>query len=205
MSKRQQELLKLLLTHKEGLSADELAGSLAITRPAVRQHLSGLEVDGYVRRGDERKTAGRPGQTYVLSAAGANLFPKQYSWFSGLLLDAIKQERGSEGLSRWLEDIAGAIAASLAPRVAGKDDAERLDEVVAIMDELSFEARLVATADGPAIEASNCVYHDLARQHPEVCRFDVALLSKLSGKPLEQHECMVRGGHVCRFKATGTP
>lgn len=202
--RRQQDLLKLLMRNKEGLSKDELAIALDITRTAVGQHLNALEVDGYVRRGEERKTAGRPGQTYVLTGKGTDLFPKQYTWFSGLLLQAMREERGSEGLALWLRQLAGTIANSLQPRLEGKTGQELTDEVVRIMDELAFEARAVSPAGEPAIEASNCIYHELAKSYPEICQFDMELLSRLTGQGLDHNECMVRGGNVCRFKLQGS-
>lgn len=198
LGKRQQELLRLLLKHKAGLSIDELATALGVTRPAVRQHLTALELDGYVAKGAEFRTAGRPGQAFVLTGKGTDLFPKQYSWFSALMLDALAAERGEEGLAAWLEDLAGPIAASLEPRLAGLEGAARLEAIAAIMNDLAFEA---APVEG-AIEASNCVYHELAKRHPAICRFDLALLSRLAGRPLTHEECMVRGGGVCRFRPT---
>lgn len=204
LGKRQQELLRLLLKHKAGLSIDELVVALGVTRPAVRQHLTALELDGYVTRGEERRTAGRPGQAYVLTAKGTELFPRQYSWFSGLLLDAIAQERGEDGLAAWLEDLAIPIAESLKPRLAGLEGPARLEAIAAIMNELAFEAVAVPGAHGApaALEASNCVYHALAKRHPSICKFDIALLSRLTGLPLTHEECMVRGGGVCRFRPT---
>ncbi len=204
LGKRQQELLRLLLKHKAGLSIDELATALGVTRPAVRQHLTALELDGYVAKGEERRTAGRPGQAYVLAAKGTDLFPKQYSWFSSLLLDAIARERGEEGLAAWLEDLAGPIAESLQPRLEGLTGEARLAAIVALMNELAYEAAAVPGTGGApaAIEASNCVYHELAKRHPAICQFDVALLSRLTGLPLTHEECMVRGGGVCRFRPT---
>ncbi len=205
LGKRQQELLKLMLMRKEGLSIDELAAEANITRPAVRQHLTSLEAAGFVCHGEERKTAGRPGQTFVLTKRGTDLFPKQYNWFSGLLLQAIKEERGSEGLSAWLREIAGAIGAGLTHRLEGMEDDRRLEAVVAIMNELAFESRAIHPDDSPderAIEASNCIYHDLARQFPEVCQFDLELLSQLTRSGITHQECMVRGGNTCRFRLT---
>jgi len=202
--RRQQELLKLMLKNKGGISIDELAAEAQITRPAVRQHLTALEAEGFVRKGEERKTAGRPGQTYVLTVRGTDLFPKQYSWFSALLLQAMKEERGSEGLEEWLRGLAGTVAASLESRLMDKDGERRLEEVVAILNELAFEANAVlpeGRPEAPAIEASNCVYHDLAQQFPEVCQFDLALLSKLTGSVVDHEECMVRGGTLCRFRS----
>lgn len=201
--RRQQELLRLMGKNKAGVSIDELAATTGITRTAVRQHLTAFEADGYVCKGEERRTAGRPGQTFVLTQRGLDLFPKQYSWFSGLLLHALKEERGSEGLTQWLKGMAGTIARSLQPRLEGLQEERRLQEVVAIMDELSFEADVSRAPGAPAIDASNCVYHELAKQFPEICQFDVELLSQLTGSELTHEECMVRGGNVCRFRTRG--
>lgn len=200
--RRQQELLRLMLQHRAGLSIDELASEAGVTRTAVRQHLSALEAEGFVGKGEERRTAGRPVQTYVLTTRGTDLFPKQYSWFSGLLLGALKEERGSEGLATWLRGLAGTIAKSLNSRVEGKEGAERLAEVTAILNELAFEARASQPtgSEQPALEASNCIYHDLARQFPEVCQFDLELLARLTGSGVDHQECMVRGGAICRFR-----
>lgn len=201
--KRQQELLQLMLRSREGVSIDELAAEANITRPAVRQHLTSLEAAGFVGKGEERRTAGRPGQTFVLTKRGKDLFPKQYNWFSGLLLQAIKDERGSEGLAEWLRGIAGTIGKSLQHRLEGKDDDRRLEEVVTIMNELAFESRSILPGDPSderAIEASNCIYHDLAGQFPEVCLFDVELLTHLTRSDIEHQTCMVRGGSLCRFR-----
>jgi predicted ArsR family transcriptional regulator len=201
--KRQQELLKLMLRSRDGVSIDELAAEASITRPAVRQHLTSLEAAGFVCKGEERRTAGRPGQTFILTKRGKDLFPKQYNWFSGLLLQAIKDERGSEGLAEWLHGIAGTIGKSLQHRLEGKDGDRRLEEVVTILNELTFESRSVLPDDPTgesAIEASNCIYHDLAEQFPEVCRFDIELLSQLTQSDIEHQACMVRGESLCRFR-----
>ncbi|HEX5539931.1 MAG TPA: HTH domain-containing protein, partial [Methylophilaceae bacterium] len=55
---RQKELLNLLLKNKRGMSSDELAEQLSITKNAVRQHLASLENDGLVARGTTRPSGG---------------------------------------------------------------------------------------------------------------------------------------------------
>ena len=59
---RQQELLQALLRHKQGLSIDLLASKLSISRNAIRQHLTSLERDGLVQKGDVAPSGGRPEQ-----------------------------------------------------------------------------------------------------------------------------------------------
>jgi predicted ArsR family transcriptional regulator len=68
------------------------------------------------------------------------------------------------------------------------------------MTELGYDARSAIAARVPEIQARNCVFHHLAQQHPSVCRFDLALLARASGRRVEHAECMLRGGKVCRFR-----
>lgn len=202
---RQQVLLRALHEHKEGLTIDELARQLNVTRTAIKQHLGSLEKSGYVKRGLLRiVTRGRPGRAFTLSAQGIDLFPKQYSWFSSLLLGTLKTEGGSDGLATRLRTIGKAIAASMSSRVESLHGRNRLEAVVGIMNELSYEARLDESTPGalPAIQAHNCVYHHLAQEYPEVCAFDLEILERLSGSKVNHQECIVRGGTVCRFVFT---
>ena len=72
ISSRQRQILELLLTNKAGLSIDEIASALDISRNAVQQHFTSLERDGYIQTGIMKKTAGRPVRTFVLTEAGVN-------------------------------------------------------------------------------------------------------------------------------------
>jgi predicted ArsR family transcriptional regulator len=140
----------------------------------------------------------------VLTDAGKEEFPRHYAWFAELLVEAITDEHGVAGLRTRLGRIASGVVAQLvhrAPRPAGHR--ERVGSLSELMDDLGYDASTAADADGaPTIEADNCVFHDLARKNPEVCQFDLALLSGYTGNHVELTECMARGGHVCRFKFT---
>ena len=89
---RQEELLRLLLKNKAGMTADELSAQLTITRNAVRQHLAALENDGLVKKSVTRASGGRPEQLYVLTDKGNECFPRHYAWFAQLLLQSVQQQ-----------------------------------------------------------------------------------------------------------------
>src|SRR5262245_31049520 len=74
IGERQRDLLTLLLNEKAGLTVDGLSSRLQISRNAVRQHLTALERDRLVQRGDTQPSGGRPEQLYQLTEAGAELF-----------------------------------------------------------------------------------------------------------------------------------
>jgi len=196
-------VLNELLEHKAGVTLDELAASVGLSRTAVNQHLIALEREGYVRKASPRKTGGRPLHVYVLTEQGANRFPKQYSWFSKLLIRTLRERFGEEEASRYMYDLGVKMSADLIPRLVGKNRVERIAEIVQIMNEAGFVARTVSPngADKlPRVECKNCVYHDLSKDYPEVCRFDVGFLSGLMGAEVEHQECMQRGGGACRFR-----
>ena len=199
---RQQQILELLLENKAGLSIDEIATALNISRNAVQQHFVALERDGYIQTGVLNKTAGRPVRSFVLTEAGINSFPKQYAWFSELILTDLKNEIGSESFQRYMHKLGNNLSKSLLSQFEGKQTDERIEELLKVMDGLGFKTRKMTDSGSHerTIEACNCIYHNLAQKHEEICEFDRALMSSLLDKDIEHVECMAKGGAVCRFK-----
>lgn len=200
----QRQLLRLLLENKKGLTIDEMVKALEITRTAVYQHVNSLENSGYIEKHALTKTAGRPGQIYVLADQGIDLFPKQYAWLSDLLLSNLKDELGSEGLENCLRRLGESLAEATRHPVRSTAPVDKIAEIAAFMRDLGYEASLTPRSDEklPNITACNCVYHHLAKKHHEVCSLDLALISALSGRKVRHLECMVRGGQACRFEIT---
>ena len=199
---RQQALLRLLLEHKAGLTTEELATQLGITRTAVRQHLAALGSGGLVATGPHRASGGRPQQLYVLSEAGKEQFPRGYAWLAELIVDSIKQDAGAPGLRQRLQ----ALGARVGRRLRGqgtesKTPQQAVAALTGIMEGLGYSASNTGTdADTPTIEASNCIFHTLAMKDPDICQFDLAMLSAYTGRRVDHQECMARGGNVCRFR-----
>jgi predicted ArsR family transcriptional regulator len=204
LGRRQKDLLKLLLRHKEGLTVDELGSKLGVTRNAVRQHLAALESDGFLAAGETKATGGRPTQLYVLSQKGKELFPRQYSWLAQLMLESVKQEAGGDGLRKRLHAMGVKVGNQLRaqnPHLRTRQD--RVLKLAELMEQLGYNTASTTVLNPTVISADNCVFHDLALKDPDVCQFDLALLSTFSDSSVEHQECMAKGGHVCRFKFRG--
>lgn len=197
---RQQQILNLLLDHESGLSIDDMALQLGISRNAVKQHLSGLEKQQLVREAALVNTGGRPARNYTLSEQGRNQFPKQYSWFSSLLLEALFQDLSLAEREQIMRDMALKLAESLVPDFVGKSLEAKLETLLKLMQSLGYHASLDATISAGGIKAANCVYHDLAQQYPEICQFDQALIESLLDRKVEQTACMAKQDCNCRFK-----
>lgn len=201
---RQQELLSQLLKHKSGATVDELATKLEITRNAIRQHLAVLEKDGFVTLGTSRPTGGRPEQLYILTEAGRELFPRHYSWFAQLIVESIKQESGEKGLKQRMEAMGELVAKDLRQQQAALEgQQQKVEKLATIMKQLGYDTENAKIVNGiPVIEANNCIFHNLAIKNPEICQFDIALMSTFTDSSINHEECMASGGNVCRFKFT---
>jgi len=205
VSARQTQILQLLLENRKGLSIDKIANALGISRTAILQHFSKLQQLNYICEGSLDKTAGRPVRNYCLTERGINFFPKQYSWFSELLLARLKQQMGAEGLSNYMYRLGEQVAQDFLPQMQNKNPIERIEHLLVIMQQLGFESSVQTSVDKPSprIQARNCIYHDIAQKHQEICQFDLALMSRLLDSEIELEECLAKSGCICQFKIVG--
>lgn len=202
LGNRQQALLKLLLKNKGGLTLEELSKYLKITRNAVRQHVAALENNGIVTEGVTRPSGGRPEQLYVLTDEGKEFFPRNYSWFAQLMVESIAQESGVAGLRQRLGTMGESVAQQLLSQNSMlKTREQKVEKLSEVMEELGYNTRSFAgNSEALTIEADNCIFHNLAMKNPEICEFDLALLSTFTDSTVNHEECMAKGGNVCRFK-----
>lgn len=203
LHQNQIKLLEYLLDHPSGGTLDELASHLGITRTAAKEHLVKIESLGYLKFEDTRGLVGRPRRRYLLSHEGHEAFPRQYSWLSNVLLELLAQDLGPREVSKIMERLAHKVARSMQERFNNtKSTAARLAEVTKALNELGYRAFLKQSdlRKGAIIEATNCVYHSVAKAHPELCRFDTEFIESTSGgMDVKLESCIARGGAVCRF------
>ncbi|MCK5831124.1 MAG: HTH domain-containing protein [Methylococcales bacterium] len=200
LGSRQEQILTLLLATKTGLSIDEIAGQQEISRNAVKQHMVVLEKEQLIKAAHLNSTKGRPAQCYVLTDLGINHFSKQYSWFCNLLLTELKEEIGADDFAGFMQRVGYKVAESLSPQFVGKSAEQKAETLASIMHNLGYQVSIAQTGDRATITAVNCVFHDLAQEHTELCEFDRALIHTLLDNPVEQTECMAKQGGACRFE-----
>lgn len=194
-----QRLLRQLLLSPDGCPVEVLCQRLRISHNAVRQHLTSLMTAGHVERVAPRATGGRPQARYGLTPAGRELFPRNYGAIAAALLSQLHARMGEDEVGALLQQLGTTVAATqaampaLGPEALARALAERLDA-------LGYEAVPARHGGDWQVEAFNCVFHALASQHPQVCRFDLAYMEGVTGRRMHHMECIVRGGNVCRFR-----
>lgn len=196
----QQRLLRQLLMSGGGCTVEDLCLRLKITHNAVRQHLTALMAQHYVERVDAIATGGRPQLRYAITLAGRELFPRNYGAIAGALLLRLEAQLGEQAVTNLLVELGTAVAGSQAPLPADLDDEAMIKALADRLDSLGYEAVPARSSGEWQVEAFNCVFHALAKQNPQVCKFDLAYLEAISGRKVALTACMLHGEHVCRFR-----
>jgi predicted ArsR family transcriptional regulator len=199
INQRQHDILEHFLTHKQGLSIEELADVLGISRTAVQQHFIALEHHGYIKKNTFDKTAGRPLARYAITDKGINHFPKHYAFLADLMLENLLETISSEEGEVYMTKLGGKLAGQL-HQFAGKSLHERVPILIETMNDLGFKVQETQNVEGKkCLQACNCIYHDLAQKHPQICQFDLALINTALGESVKLTRNMAQGDTVCEF------
>jgi DeoR family suf operon transcriptional repressor len=199
MSTRQELLLTLKRTG--GARAEELAGALAITPSAVRQHLTSLSADGLVAYEERRGGPGRPKHVYRLTESAEALFPKRYGDLASELLDYV-EDADPAMVERLFAKRRQRRIANAKTRLAGKPFADQVAELTKILDEDGYLAAVEVMDDGSyRIVEHNCAILEVARNYGHACSSELEFIRKaLPAASVERVQHMMAGAHVCAYE-----
>jgi len=157
-------------------SAREVARALNMSAPNVRHHLGVLLSEGLLEVGavSQRGGRGRPEKVYSLSqsALGDNL---------AVLVNALLEDKVN------LEAIGERVAKSQGMVFpASQPLPRRLSLLVEKLNEMQYQARWEAGAEGPRLIFGRCPFAKVIEAHPELCRLDLAMLETAFSRPIAQ-------------------
>ena len=170
------------------VSARELTRALRMTPANARHHLSILAADGRVEVFQSRQFGrGRPEKIYRLSSAmiGDNL-----SALADALLTVVGSNVQVDALAKHLAGDAG---------FEGQPLMRRLKSTVEYLNEMHYQARWEAGAEGPRVMLGQCPYAAIIGKYPALCVMDTALLEKLLNEPVKHTAKLERGADVLPF------
>jgi predicted ArsR family transcriptional regulator len=171
----------LALVKEQGRShPDDIAAQLGMATTSVRQHLSSLERDGYVRPHEVREGTGRPRRLYTVTRHGDATFPKRYDLLAANLLRYASDRRDSDVVGQLVE---GEVA-RLKGRVNGLDTRTRMEEVAQAMRDDGGMARVMEDSGGLTIVEPNCVYSCVAATDRTICEAHVQIIERLLAVPV---------------------
>lgn len=183
------------------VTVPELAALLELNPETVREHLKGLEAEGYAERvGKRSRGRGRPEVVYALSESSERLYPRR----EGELLRGLAAHLAATGneavLTAFLEDYIGDRREKALARLEGLEGRARMDAVARILSEDGFMAEVRDGADGPELALCHCPVRDLVRATPVPCRLEVGYVRELLGRaPLRRTAYIPAGDASCSY------
>lgn len=199
MQRTRREILNIL-KRRGRATLEELANAVGLVPVTVRAHLNVLERDDLVKYEEVRGRVGRPYYVYSLTEDADALFPKNYHVVANRVIDSVTDILGPNTAGQLSEKIAENWAAEKDARLAGKDLAARVAEVVKIRNEEGAWAEIEPTEDGYAIVQYNCPCPQAASRHPEiVCAAELSYMRRLLNVNVERLDWSQEGSRVCRY------
>ena len=198
-STRDAILYKLRSQGRMPISA--LAQQLQLTEMAIRRHLHELAKQDYVQIISVKQSMGRPSHAYELTRKSEELFPQNYHMLTVDLLSELDDNPETapyinmmfQGRKRKLLD-------RYEDRMAQKDLAEKVDELVAIQNAGGYMAEAKRDQHYYYIAEYNCPIKGVADRYHQACQCELELFQDLLGTKVERTECLAKGGTKCNYR-----
>ena len=194
-----------LLRGAGGLTADDIASKLGLTRSAVRAQLTGMERDGVVRRAGQRPGTTRPSHVFELTPEVEQLLSSAYIPLLTNLIDTFADGLPTNQVETILRQAGKRLAGDLS---RGKRRARSLGSRVAMVSEMMNEQLGALTHvegnGGYIIRGMGCPLAALTGKHPGVCLAIESLIAEVLRVPVR--ECCDRSERPkCCFEIGRTP
>ena len=99
-----------------------------------------------------------------------------------------------------LQRIAKTLAEVYRSKMQGRNTAERMHDVSALMADRNVSFAVERNGSLPVLTAQECPYPELAEQDRGICAVEKMLFSELLGEKVRLSECRLDGTSCCRFE-----
>lgn len=190
-----------LLRKSGGMRVSELSQAMSVTATAVRQRLTRLMAQGWVRRSTIRLGRGRPSHSYELTDSGLRQTGSNFADLAVALWEEIRSLADPEVRRGLLQRLSRRLAEQYADEIEGNSVVEKMRSLVKMLAEreIPFE---VEVQDGqlPVLKALGCPYTELAYKDRSVCSMERMLFAELLGEKLHLSDCRLDGANCCTFE-----
>lgn len=174
-----------------GLTSDDIARSLGLTRSAVRIQIAAMERDGLVQRAGKRPGATRPSLVFELTADIEQLLSQAYVPLLIQLVDVFAEALPSQEFEALLRKTGRKIASELsAGKDRGGDLTSRLQLASDLLNQHLGAVSRVEINGRNLIRGTGCPLAALTAHHPVVCLAIESFVTEVVGAPA--HECCDR-------------
>jgi predicted ArsR family transcriptional regulator len=170
-----------------GLTADDIARTLGLTRSAVRIQITAMERDGVVRKVGKRPGTTRPSYVFELTPEVEQLLSKAYIPLLTGLVDVFAEALPADQIEALLRKIGIGLAQQVTrgKRVAGGLES-RAAAASAMMNEHLGAMTRVESNGAIVIRGAGCPLAALTGKHKGVCLAMESLVTAIVGVPVKE-------------------
>jgi predicted ArsR family transcriptional regulator len=170
-----------------GLTADDIARTLGLTRSAVRIQITAMERDGVVRKVGKRPGTTRPSYVFELTPEVEQLLSKAYIPLLTGLVDVFAEALPADQIEALLRKIGIGLAQQVTrgKRVSGGLES-RAAAASAMMNEHLGAMTRVESNGAITIRGAGCPLAALTGKHKGVCLAMESLVTAIVGVPVKE-------------------
>ena len=192
-----ENLLSILRENPKTIT--ELSNDLGLARNAVTLQLDRLVREGIVLKGDIRQggSAGKPAQEYTIAPGTEDLYSTAYVPFITSFLEILPDHLSQQERQTLLEKVGQHMAdhANINPNLSFY---EKLQQALAIVNELGATAELIEEEDQYIVRNMTCPLASAVRKEPCVCHCVAAFFQAATGSKTSAG-CHIGEKLICRY------
>jgi predicted ArsR family transcriptional regulator len=178
----------------------ELSAALELSVNAVRSQLTALERDGLVVVDQPRRAGvGKPAHEYRITPSAGTMTPKAYDTLLGVVLDAAREDSGTEGYAQLLRKVVVRLAGDA--RASDATFATRLAQTRALLATIGADVSVEHAGKRLRLRGTDCPLASVVPAHPELCGVLAEVIAQRLG--VSVRECCDRDATLprCCFEA----
>jgi len=177
----------------------ELEDVLGVTTTAVRQHLSTLQVEGYVERQRVNTGVGRPHHAYLITDKAQDIFACHCDDLALTLLEEVFELEGIDKVGILLDRVSSRLADRYSSAVQSSVLQDRVGEFASALNQRGVLADVESDGEAITLKTYNCPFHDLAQEHSEICQMDQNMMQQVIGSEVNLTGRIMDGDSCCSF------
>ncbi|KFB00012.1 helix-turn-helix transcriptional regulator [Vibrio sp. ER1A] len=191
-----------IIKREGAVTAKQIASRLNITTMGARQHLQGLEEEGFLRFEDVKVKVGRPNRHWSLTAKGHAQFSDRHSDLTVQFIDAIEQVFGTEGLNKVSKEREANTLATYRPHFDSLPDLQsKVEKLTELRDKDGYMAEFQQVEDGFVLIENHCPICKAAQRCETLCQSELNVFQALVGNDIsvQRDEHIVQGARRCVY------
>ena len=197
-----------LLRKQPTMTVADFERALGVTATAVRQRLTRLMAQGYIRRESiEAEGRGRPSHRYELTVDGRRKTGANFADLAIALWTEIREIKDPEVRQGLLRRVSARLAELYRSRVAEGEVSDRMQAIAELFGQrdIPFEVQPGRGGELPVLTALACPYPDLAEQDRSICAMERLMVSALLDAGVSLDQCRLDGDSCCTFRVSQQP